>query len=450
MRITGKKVLVVGLGRSGMAAARLCLKKGAFTRATDILAERNSDIDELAAAGVGLSLGGHKQEDFNWAEIVVLSPGVDMRLPEIRQARANGALVVGEMSLAYDDSSWPDIMITGSNGKTTVSTLISLILEAAGRKVFAGGNLGTPLSVALLDELAPDWAVLEVSSFQTDSADNFKPRIGIVLNITPDHMDRYSSFNAYGDSKFKILAGQKNDDLAILCADDEQVRSRASLAPALILYYGKNEPESRYAAWLHDDCIVVRLPGRETVSLDIAGCQMRGDFNRLNLLAAAAACLYAKVSPEVIREVIIKFKGLPHRLEKVGEVNGITYYDDSKGTNIGAVQAALRALGRPSIVLLGGRDKNGDFRSLLPDLRSSANLAVCFGEAGPLIYSRLRADFPCRLAADMAAAVKAAHEAARENYAVLLSPGCASFDAYSGYARRGEHFTSLVKELENK
>jgi UDP-N-acetylmuramoylalanine--D-glutamate ligase len=341
-------------------------------------------------------------------------------------------------------------MVTGSNGKTTVSTLISLILEAAGHKVFAGGNLGTPLSTALLNESAPGWAVLEVSSFQTDSAGKFKPRIGIVLNITADHMDRYNSFAAYGDSKFKILAGQKKDDLAILCADDAQVRGRAHLAPALRLYYGKNEPEAEYAAWLQDGCLAARLPGRETVNIDIRGCRLRGDFNYLNLLAAACACLYAGVNPEIIRETIIKFKGLPHRLEKVGEVHGVSYYDDSKGTNIGAVQAALHALGRPSIVLLGGRDKDGDFQTLLPDLRSNANLAVCFGEAGPLIYNQLRAGFPCRLTVGLAEAVKAAHEEAGENYAVLLSPGCASFDAYSGYAQRGEHFASLVKALERK
>jgi UDP-N-acetylmuramoylalanine--D-glutamate ligase len=192
----------------------------------------------------------------------------------------------------------------------------------------------------------------------------------------------------------------------------------------------------------------VRLPGRAVTEIDISGCRLKGEFNRLNMLAVAAACLYAGVAPHIIRESINQFQGLPHRLQKVGEVKGVSYYDDSKGTNVGAVQMALRALGKPSILLLGGRDKEGDFKSLLPDLQKNASLVICFGEAGPIIHRQLADYFPCCLVSDLAAAVKLAYDRARDNYSVLLSPGCASFDAYSGYAQRGEHFSALVKELQ--
>jgi UDP-N-acetylmuramoylalanine--D-glutamate ligase len=448
MELSGKRVLVVGLGQSGLAASRLCARKGAQVRAAD-MAKAGEKFPELDALGIAYNLGGHRREDFQWAEIIVLSPGVDMRRPEIQAARQGGARIIGEFGLAYEEIDCPCIMITGSNGKTTVSTLIAEILQAAGCRVFAGGNLGLPLSQLALSQGRPDWAVLEVSSFQTDTAEGFKPRIGVILNITPDHMDRYASFDDYAASKFKILARQEGPDLAVLCHDDAQVAARKHLAPAGSLLYGRDDCAAPQAAWLEGDMMRLRWAGQKMVEIDIAGCKLPGQFNRLNMLAAAGACLYAGVPSALIASVLKEFTGLPHRLQKVGEVKGVSYYDDSKGTNVGAVQAALQALGEPTILLLGGRDKDGDFHSLLPVLQNNTRLAICFGEAGPLIHRQLAAHFPCRLAPDLTAAVQLAQAEAGPDYAVLLSPGCASFDAYSGYAQRGEHFAALVYELQN-
>jgi UDP-N-acetylmuramoylalanine--D-glutamate ligase len=216
------------------------------------------------------------------------------------------------------------------------------------------------------------------------------------------------------------------------------------------LLYARQDCGAKGAAWLDHDHMVLRWPGREIRQIDFSGCRLPGDFNLLNLLAVAGACLYAGVAPHIIEAGIKEFPGMPHRLQKAGLVNGVSYYDDSKGTNVGAVRAALQALGKPSILLLGGRDKDGDFRSLLPDLRNNAELVICFGEAGPVIHRQLADSFPCRLAPDLAAAVRLAYSAAQNNYSVLLSPGCASFDAYSGYAQRGEHFFALVEELKGQ
>lgn len=446
MQLAEKKVLVVGLGVSGNAAARLCLQKGARVRATDIKMD-TEQANQLSSLGAVLTLGAHRQEDFAWADIIVLSPGVDNRQPLIQQAQADGKLVIGEMELAFSFIPCPSIMVTGSNGKTTVCTLLAEIMQAAGHQVFAGGNLGVPLSQLIIDKVVPDWAVLEVSSFQTDTSRNLKPRIGIILNLQPDHMDRYATFEDYANSKFSMLQNQQGDDLAILCSDDPRVAARVNLAPALVVRYGLDYPKLDSSAWLQGNFMVIRLPDRDPVMIDIAGNQLVGGFNRLNLLAVAAACLYAGVEPELIRQHITQFPGLPHRLVKVGQINEISFYDDSKATNVGAVQAALGAVPQASVLLLGGRDKAGIFIQLLPELLQYAVGVVCFGEAGPDIYQQLKDVFPCQLADDLASAVNIAYRIASPGQAVLLSPGCASFDAYTGYAQRGDHFIQLVKEL---
>ncbi len=449
MQLINKKVLVVGLGASGIAASKLCLKKGAIVRATDTN-KNPKGAKELAASNVELSLGEHKASDFAWADIIVVSPGVDHRSSEFTLAKERGAVVMGELALAYQYISCPNIMVTGSNGKTTVCTLIANILQAANYQTFAGANLGIPLSQLILDDSKPDWAVLEVSSFQTDTSDNLKPNVGIVLNLSPDHMDRYNIFEDYANSKFKIFANQSGNDLAILCIDDPQVAARLPLAPARVLRYGQDYPKLDSSAWLQGNFMVIRLPNREPVMIDISGSKLVGGFNKLNLLAAASACLYVGISPEMIRQQIEQFTGLPHRLTEVGQIDGITFYDDSKATNVGSAQAALLALGKRSVILLGGRDKAGRFIDLLPELQQWGAGVVCFGEAGPSIYQQLKDHFPCQLASDLPSALKTAYTTAKCGQAVLLSPGCASFDAYTGYAQRGEHFTQLVKEMMEK
>lgn len=441
MELAGKQVLVVGLGKSGVAAARLCAHKGAVVTATDQAANPPLAAG-LAGRGIGLSLGGHRAADFAKAEIIVLSPGVDHRLPEIAQAAARGALVIGELELACRFLTAPAVMITGTNGKTTVTTLIGKMLEAAGLKVFSGGNLGTPLSEALLEPKPLDWAVLEVSSFQTDTAVLLNPRVGLLLNITPDHLDRYDGFDDYARSKYRLFANQKGQDLAILCLDDPEVASRAALAPARVWGYASQGPR-RPGGWLEGQDLVMDLDGRQ-LSLSAAQSKLVGGFNRLNLMAASLAALACGVEPSVIQGVIDGFKGLGHRVQFVASLEGVDYYDDSKGTNVGAVQAALTALARPTVLLLGGRDKEGRFADLAPQLASVTQI-LCFGEAGPAIHAQVKDLAPSQLLPDLPAAVSAARALAAPGQAVLLSPGCASFDAYNGYAQRGDHFQELVR-----
>ena len=441
MDLRGQKVLVVGLGKSGAAAARLCLSHGAQVVATDT-AVNPPEASALAGLGARLSLGGHRQEDFAWAEVIVLSPGVDHRLPQVRAAQARGALVLGELELGYRFLKAPAVMITGTNGKTTVTTLVGLMLEAAGMKVFSGGNLGTPLCQLVAGPQDLDWAVLEVSSFQTDTIHELRPRVAVMLNITPDHLDRYDSFDDYALSKYRLLSRQAGDDVAILCADDPEVASRAHLAPARVWSYGASGPR-RPGGWLHGDDLLLNLGGAD-LALSAIKSRLVGGFNRLNLLAASLAALACGASPTAVQAVIDGFGGLGHRVQHVASIQGVDYYDDSNGTNVGAVQAALTALGRPTLLLLGGRDKDGRFVDLAPQL-AGVTAALCFGEAGPAIQRQIAGLVASEVLPDLPAAVSRAKALAAPGQAVLLSPGCASFDAYSGYAQRGDHFQALVR-----
>ncbi len=445
MELRDKRVLVVGLGGSGVAAARLCQAKGARVAATDQAADPPA-ARQLAGGGIELHLGGHRAQDFAWAEIIVLSPGVDHRQALVKDAVAKGALLLGELELGYRFLEAPALMITGSNGKTTVTTLVGRMLETAGYRVFAGGNLGTPLCSLVAGPQEIDWAVLEVSSFQTDTALELRPRVGVILNITPDHLDRYDSFADYAASKLRLFARQADGDLAILCLDDPEVAARASLAPARVFGYASQGPRPA-GGWLEGDDLLLADGVAEPLRLSAAKSPLQGGFNRLNLLAASLAARAAGAPPEAIQRAIDEFPGLGHRLQYVANKAGVDYLDDSKGTNVGAVQAALGALNQPVILLLGGRDKDGRFADLAPQLAGKVTLALCFGEAGPAIATQLAGLVPTQVTPDLAQAVALAAAQARPGQAVLLSPGCASFDAYSGYAQRGDHFQSLVRGL---
>ncbi|BEQ16359.1 UDP-N-acetylmuramoyl-L-alanine--D-glutamate ligase [Desulfoferula mesophila] len=444
MELRGKKVLVVGLGVSGRAAALLCLAQGALVRATDQNPAPPAAA-ELAGAGVALSLGGHRAEDFAWAELIVLSPGVDHRLPEIERARAAGAQVIGELELGWRFTGCPTVMITGTNGKSTVTTLVGDILAQAGFQTLVGGNLGRPVCDMAAESAAADWLVAEVSSFQTDTMELLRPRVGVVLNITPDHQDRYPNFAAYADSKMRLFSNQADGDVAVLCADDPQVWSRRAAAPALAWGYGAAGPQ-RPGGWLEGEELVLDV-GQGPLRVKLPDGHLAIGFNRLNCLAACLAALACGAGAEAMERALAAYQVLGHRLALVGEKDGVRYYDDSKGTNVGAVAAALEALEGPVVLLLGGRDKDGRFADLGPLLRQRAAQVICFGEAGPKIQAQIEGFAPNLTVANLAAAVRAAAQVAKPGHAVLLSPGCASFDAYTGYAQRGEHFQELVREV---
>ncbi len=444
MELKGKKVLVVGLGSSGLAAARLCLQKGARVKATD-LNPHPAGADELERLGAELFLGGHRLEDFTGAELVVLSPGVDPRMPEVAAARRAGVEVIGELELGLRFLRAPAVMITGSNGKSTVTSLVGEMLAAAGIACFVGGNLGNPLCAYVAGEQAARWAVLEVSSFQLDTAPGLRPRVGVLLNITPDHLDRYADFDAYVRSKQSLLSRQGPGDTAILYAEDPRVMEPAPRLASQVWRFGAEGPLVP-GGWLEGDELVLETDQGGVLRLELADCRLVGKVNRLNLLAAALAALACGADASAVQEVIRSFPGLPHRLQYAGSIEGVDYYDDSKGTNLGAVQAALESLDRELVLLLGGRDKGGDFASLREVFSPRVKVVICFGEAGPSIHRQIEGFAPSRLVDSLEEAFLLARELARPGQAVLLSPGCASFDAYSNYGARGEHFQQMVQE----
>jgi len=443
LNLRDKKILVVGLGASGAAAARLCLKHGAQVIATD-QAPSPSGAAAAREAGAELHLGGHRPEDFAWAEVVVLSPGVDQRLPEVRAAAERGAEVIGELELGWRFLTAPAVMITGTNGKSTVTSLVGNMLAQAGKRVFVGGNLGTPLCDFLNRGEEVDWVVLEVSSFQLDTASSLRPKVGVLLNISPDHLDRYRDLEEYAASKYSLFKNQGAGDVAVLCLDDPEVAARAESCPALVWGYAAQGPVEP-GGWLMDDDLIIAAQAGTGLKLSLKASKLHGRFNRLNILAASLASLAAGADASSVQRAIDSFQGLPHRLELVERREGVFWFDDSKGTNVGAVAAALEALELRAVLLLGGRDKEGSFADLAPQIKKHVRRVICFGEAGPSIHGQVKGLVESELVADLAEAVAAARQEARAGEAVLLSPGCASFDAYTGYAQRGEHFQALVK-----
>lgn len=446
MNLVGKKILIVGLGASGAAAARLCLAHGATVVATD------KNLDPPAAKGLEeigavMRLGGHNMADFRGADMIVLSPGVDPRLPEVQAAAKAGAEIIGEMELAFRYLHTPSVMITGTNGKSTVTTLVGEMLQAAGKKVFLGGNLGRPLAEYVLGEQDADWVVIEVSSFQTDTASTLRPKVGVILNITADHLDRYESFDEYAASKYSMLANQRGDDAAVLCADDPEVARRMDLAPAIAMPYGADYSGTP-GAGISGGKLVLRDVDGSSIELNPSRSALTGHFNLLNIMAAGLAAMACGIGGVAMQKAVDTIEPLGHRLALVAEIDGIAYYDDSKGTNVGAVQAAVEALDRTVVLLLGGRDKDSIFAQLEPQLTDVRGV-VCFGEAGPSIAEQISGMAQCQTAPDLRAAVETARAMARPGDAILLSPGCASFDAYTGYAARGDHFRKIVLEGAN-
>ena len=444
MELEGKKVLVVGLGASGLAAARLCHARGARVTATD-LAQNPPAAAGLAELEVKLALGGHRPQDFSTAELIVLSPGVDHRREEVAAAKDKGVEVIGELELGFRFLETPSVMITGTNGKSTVTTLVGEMLAKAGKKVFLGGNLGTPLCEYVAKQQKADWVVLEVSSFQTDTSVTLRPEVGVMLNLSPDHLDRYSDFESYAASKFSLFTRQAPDQLVVFCFDDPEVRKRLALAPARHWAYGR-KGIPRPGGWLENSDLVLAGENGD-IRLSAKNSKLLGGFNQLNMLAASLASLACGADTGSMQAAIDGFEGLPHRLQFVASHEGVDYYDDSKGTNTSAVQAVLESLERPLVLLLGGRDKGGRFRELANFISNSVRGVICFGEAGPAIHGQISGFTKSRVVADLPAAVKAARDMARPGDLVLLSPGCASFDAYQNYGRRGEHFQALVKEM---
>ncbi len=443
----GMKAVVIGLGVAGLATVRYLLQRGVRVSVSDL--NRADQIDPsilafLHEAGVDLETGGHTAAFLAGADLVVPGPGVPLDLPMLAQARAQGIPVLGELALAAGQYSVPVIAVTGANGKTTVTGLIGALLTAAGKAPFIGGNIGTPLLDYFADPHPYRSVVLELSSFQLDLAGAFRPDIGLLLNISPDHIDRHGSLEAYTAAKMRIFAAQQPGDVAILGADDPVVNAAVSNPGVRVVRFGRAAScEARILAGK----IHLRLGGAEEAVYDLAGTRMHSSVNQLNAAAAILAASLHGCDHAAIEQGLREFQPPAHRMAEVAVIDGVRFIDDSKATNIGALQAALVGCTEPVILIAGGRDKGGDYALLREVVASRVKRMVLIGEAAGLMRAALAPVVECESAASMEEAVQKAMAAAVGGDLVLLAPGCASFDMFSGYAERGRIFADCVRRL---
>ncbi|MBI5789529.1 MAG: UDP-N-acetylmuramoyl-L-alanine--D-glutamate ligase [Candidatus Schekmanbacteria bacterium] len=451
LNVAGKKITVLGLARSGVAAANLLVQKGAEVTVTDMkteaaLSKHLAKLDKR----VKLCLGGHSDELFVNPDLIIISPGIPLTIPPVIKAQKAGKKIISELELAYRMTEIPFIAIGGTNGKTTTTTLVGELLKAAGLNVSVGGNIGFAACQALMDNPGADYWVTEVSSFQTDTIEQFRPYIALLLNITPDHLDRYPTYADYIAAKARLFLNQTEKDFAILNADDPLVLKAAHGTRAVKFLFSRLQdlPEG---IMVRGGRIMIKWEGlsSEICSIDDLGIQ--GTHNVENALAASAAAVICGMSSPLIKKVLAGFQPLEHRMEFVTYFNGITFINDSKGTNIGAVFKSLDSFDQPIVLIAGGKDKGGDFSSLEELVKERVRNVVLIGEA----TAKFKEDLPAvqdklHEADTMQNAVRKAFALAQKGDVVLLSPACASFDMFENYEERGRIFKAAVKNLEQE
>ena len=448
--LPGRHVLVVGLGRTGNALARHLASCGARVRVCDRRAD--APLPEGADARVEVVRGADGPEQLDGIDLVIPSPGVPADAPLLAAAVARGIPVRSEIELAAAAITAPLVAITGTNGKSTTTMLIGAMLERAGRRTFTGGNLGTPLVDAVGG--AYDAVVAEISSFQLEWVERFHPRVGLLLNVTDDHLDRYRDFAHYRDTKARLFARQGAGDVAVLNRDDREVMAVAPRLRGALRTFGAERPfagatASTGDAWVEGDAIVLREPAGE-LRVSLARTSLLGQHNRENVMAAVLAARALDVPPAVVQETVDTFRGLRHRLETVREVGGVAYVDDSKGTNVGALLKSLEGYRDGSVLLVaGGLAKGGDYTVARPLLARKVRHAVLYGDARAFLERSWGGAVDLESHERFADAVGAAIARARSGDVVLLSPACASMDQFKDYAARGDAFAAMVRGIAN-
>jgi UDP-N-acetylmuramoylalanine--D-glutamate ligase len=449
MDLQGKNTLVVGLARTGVALARFLAEAGARVTVTDQApaSELTDQRRDLADLDISEELGVPQPSDVATYDLILLSPGVPPEAPWLAEARRAGVPIWGELELASSFITTPVIAVSGTNGKTTTTTLVGKLLEQSGIRPLVGGNIGTPLISLVSRQQEADFLVLEVSSFQLDTAPHFHPQAAALLNITPDHLDRYPDYEAYVASKAALFRCQTAQDLKVLNADDPLVRP-LNHGPQRVYRFSTMETLP-LGAWLENGDIRVKLASVQEERFPLAQIFLPGRHNLENIMAALLLALDAGADPASCREMLARFQGLPHRLEWVTRIGGVDFYDDSKGTNVGAVARSLAYFDQPVILIAGGRDKDSDFTVLSPLIREKVKALVLVGETKEHLAQVWDGLAPIYLTADLAAAVARSREIAQTGDVVLLSPACASFDMFRDYAQRGETFQQLVREVRH-
>jgi len=445
--LTGKRVLVVGLARTGIATALFCAARGAHVTASEERpgSEVAEAAEKLRAAGCALELGGHTERTFIEQDLIIPSPGVPQDLPPLAAARAREIPIWSEIELAWRFLRGRMVAITGSNGKTTTTSLTAHILESAGLPVIVAGNIGTPLISRVGESSDSTITVTEVSSFQLECIRDLRPDVGVLLNLTPDHLDRHASFEDYSRAKARMFENQTEQDFAVLNADDANASQYAPSGPQI--YWFSRTKHVSSGAFLRGDEVIFRRDGTETVLLRRGEIGLRGDHNVENVLAAACAALLAGATPSAVASGVSTFAGVEHRLEFVAEIGGVSYFNDSKATNVDATLKALDAFPTGVLVILGGKDKGSDYGILRKSLRERARMVLLIGAAAEKIESQLRDAVPVVHAGTLEFAVALASENARPGDTVLLAPACASFDQFKNYEHRGRVFKQLVRLL---
>jgi UDP-N-acetylmuramoylalanine--D-glutamate ligase len=446
MNLRNKKVAVIGVGKTGIATARFLANRGAGVALTDEkpITAWGETFSELKKRCEDLIIVPYGPEALTGVDLVVPSPGVYPSNPILVEALRREIPIISELELASQFLKAPLVAITGTNGKTTVTTLIGEILRAAGKKVFVGGNIGDPLIGYVDGPQEADWAVIEVSTFQLQWIRDFHPAIALLLNITSDHIDYHGSFAAYRQIKESVFSRQSASDLAILNADETSTGSLIGRLRAQVEYFSSTTIVA-CGMFLTGEQLVRISPAGDREEYPLGMIRIPGRHNIENVMAATLAARACGCSPPDVIRAVEGFRGISHRIEYVGEINGVRFYDDSKGTNVGAVIRALQSFSQPLILLLGGRDKAGDFETLTPLIRERVRELILFGEARQTINSLVGGVVHTQLAATMKEAVAKARELASSGDVVLLSPGCASFDEFTDYKARGRVFQELVR-----
>ena len=447
MELKGKRALVVGLGKSGVASALFMKAHGARVTVSDTKSgdELRNEIPVLLDHGITVETGGHGERTFHGQDLIVVSPGVPVDAPPLVQARSLGETVIGEIELAAQFLPGPIVAITGSNGKTTTTTLSGEIMTAAGLPTLVGGNIGTP-AISLAERAKPDTViVLEVSSFQLETIQTFRPKIAVVLNVTPDHLDRHRTFEIYTEAKARIFENQQASDFAVLNADDPTCVAMGLRTRAQVFWFSRQK-EVEEGAWVRDGNIVFRDSKGQREILQVSEIPLKGAHNLENVLAAVSASVLMGCPPGKIRQAVHDFKAVEHRLEFVATIHGVDYYNDSKATNVDATIKALESFPANIHLILGGKDKGSDYTVLNDLIRQRVKRVYTIGAAAAKIESQVKGAEIVH-AETLENAVRQAHAAAESGDVVLLAPACASFDQFKSYEHRGEVFKEIVSGL---
>lgn len=446
-----KHILVVGMGKSGIAAAQAMLKLGAVVYIQDSRKEEEfpAPVVSFLKEKGAIFFFGCTPPDMGVFDMIILSPGVSPELDFVREGKGKGAEITGELEIAYRIGKGRYAAITGTNGKTTTTTLTGRIFEAAGRRTHVVGNIGVAVISASANASEQDWLVTETSSFQLETIKYFKPQVAAILNLTPDHLNRHHTMEAYGAAKAKIFSNQTADCYSIVNYDDKACFALAKSSRATIVPFSRKE-QLDFGAFVKDGSIVIRDKEKEVEICKLTDIKIIGDHNVENVLAAAAVSYFSGIAPEIIKKAVSEFGGVEHRIEFCGEIEGVRYYNDSKGTNIDAAVTALNAIKENIILIAGGDAKGQKFDEFIKDFDGRVKKMILLGRDAKFIQEAAdRAGFKdyvfCK---DMDECVKEAYASAVPGDTVLLSPACASWDMYDNYEQRGDHFKECVARLE--